>query len=1111
MAYGFLEGALQRKSEFDERKKQENAAKNLVKKVDIGLNKGKSWESISKDTGVPLSLVKQYSEQTRPGYGIKKPESNVIGDFGKSLVEGATSQYRRIGEGTAEVVNELSGNAQRERDVQAASDADTIKTIRSLGEKIKASTSEEEKQRYRQALSKIVKIDDKQSSDFIKRQEQIAERTDPAKGAGAVALVGLDALTAGTLGTAAKGATGLKIASKGGNIGKNVAVGGSLGGSYGALGTLENQGSDASVSDYALNTALGTGIGAALPGVIPGAKKVFRTIRESRVGENVASSEISKKIQNMTDNFVSKVVDDTNYIKKPFKGLTNSDTGRKITDEIEGLVTNVRQFAGKSQQRLQNNQAYQQLGELIQSTGKGQQRKKAYKDIGDFISRKQDAINHNKLIESGQREGALAKIPIGNSQQEQAYNLLNRATKDDVQYLFNNGIIDEPKYRNWMADEDYTRVQREVQDDLQQGINGSRLTSGTPVTSQKLKGSTAKQLDPFAAYEDWQRRITLDVERNNLSRYLRDQSLKYGKANQVETTSTGIDRIRQLYGEEGVRQKTLPVFEKGIKELYTIDPRAAQQLAKSSDLELKTIADWVLFPSRVLRGGATSLNLAFAVPNFVRDQISSGVLSKNIMATHNPIAFWAGFKESVLKPTGRATVGRIPGIKGEVFEPSPLFKEYLSRNQNMTKVDLARNLKDATRQAQENLGIRGESILRKYENIISASEKLTRYQNFFGTYKNALKKGIDPENAINIANEAARNNSINFSNRGEIGTFMKIFNPYFNASVQGSRTLAKSLKERPIGTGMKIGSNILSPVAVSTYYNLSDPERAEIYANIPERERGSNIIMVLDGDRGYVKVPLPPGMKEFANPLRNFVESEFLGDRQSLLETAKNIFIDPFSPIGTTANEVISQAVPQAIKPIGEIAINRDIYTGRDIIPEQLKDKSKSEQVYKNTPQIYKDIGKELDISPLQVRKVITGYGAGGLEGALVSIDQLRGTNTGKRSLVEQIVSRFTGKVSKDTGEVKSKFFESYQPLKSNKSDTSERITKLVRSDKLSQADKLAVNFNKKIDEEKKRLKKTYGRFESNLSPLYERLDNLKFSVEDGELTQSSIRSRLRD
>lgn len=46
--------------------------------VDKGLDAGKSWEDISRDTGVSLDRVREYSQRTRPEYGIKRRETPAL-------------------------------------------------------------------------------------------------------------------------------------------------------------------------------------------------------------------------------------------------------------------------------------------------------------------------------------------------------------------------------------------------------------------------------------------------------------------------------------------------------------------------------------------------------------------------------------------------------------------------------------------------------------------------------------------------------------------------------------------------------------------------------------------------------------------------------------------------------------------------------------------------------------------------------------------------------------------------------------------------------------------------------------------------------------------------
>lgn len=74
------------------------------KQIDDLLNKGLSFEDISKQTGADLQRVRQYAEFTRPGYGIKQEgPSNlekagaVVSSFARGAVEGLTGLARETG------------------------------------------------------------------------------------------------------------------------------------------------------------------------------------------------------------------------------------------------------------------------------------------------------------------------------------------------------------------------------------------------------------------------------------------------------------------------------------------------------------------------------------------------------------------------------------------------------------------------------------------------------------------------------------------------------------------------------------------------------------------------------------------------------------------------------------------------------------------------------------------------------------------------------------------------------------------------------------------------------------------------------------------------------
>lgn len=348
MAYGFLEGALQRKSEFDERKKQENAAKNLVKKVDIGLNKGKSWESISKDTGVPLSLVKQYSEQTRPGYGIKKPEDNrnLLQKTGDFLEESNKAFMGSALGGLADATTFATGKLTGVSDKDIAAAQKDVRSSIGVGDS--------------QGLTPLEKFG--KTPEQI-RQEIIKNRTDFASRAGRVvgAGQGIIADVATTIAPAAaaeKVLRGTQIANRFLQGGKLAKVAGEAGISVGSgaaatAASILKDPTQLTAENVGTNTAIDAALGAATPfiapaikavrgigkkGVADGAETLSKAAQESKAykaykdAENSIGSFKVSKLQKVMDTVRREAFDRNNYFVRADR-FEVKQAGRSLDDQ----------------------------------------------------------------------------------------------------------------------------------------------------------------------------------------------------------------------------------------------------------------------------------------------------------------------------------------------------------------------------------------------------------------------------------------------------------------------------------------------------------------------------------------------------------------------------------------------------------------------------------------------------------------------------------------------------------------------------------------------------------------------------------------------------------
>lgn len=218
------------------------------------------------------------------------------GDFLKGAGKAIADPFTRIGKGTANVIGEITGENQRHRDnLQSRAD----QTQEALLEQIKLSKDPNRTEEQREASRNLVKQYTKEQNDIYAEQrgesDRVIEENDPTKAAGAIASIGLDVATAGTLSTATKAAktaqaltTGQKVA----KTAKAVGSGAAIGAGYGTSGALMDKGSDVNAGDIAQGALIGGALGGAAPlavkGAIAGAKALRGTSKSSKLASQTA-------------------------------------------------------------------------------------------------------------------------------------------------------------------------------------------------------------------------------------------------------------------------------------------------------------------------------------------------------------------------------------------------------------------------------------------------------------------------------------------------------------------------------------------------------------------------------------------------------------------------------------------------------------------------------------------------------------------------------------------------------------------------------------------------------------------------------------------------------
>lgn len=200
-------------------------------------------------------------------------------------------------------------------------------------------------------------------------------------------------------------------------------------------------------------------------------------------------------------------------------------------------------------------------------------------------------------------------------------------------------------------------------------------------------------------------------------------------------------------------------------------------------------------------------------------------------------------------------------------------------------------------------------------------------------YKNAREAGATKEQAASIA----KNLTVNFNRRGQMGPAINAAYLFFNASMQGTArifTAMKSPRVRKLLAGVVVGGFLIE--LLNAFMSGTDDDGESYYDKISDFDKSRNIIIMMPGGAGeHIKIPMPYGYNVFANAGRTIAEvARRGGDRWQ--ESGANFLssvADAFNPIGGT-DSILKLIAPTVIDPIVDLEQNSD-YSGRPIMPEQ--------------------------------------------------------------------------------------------------------------------------------------------------------------------------------
>ena len=406
------------------------------------------------------------------------------------------------------------------------------------------------------------------------------------------------------------------------------------------------------------------------------------------------------------------------------------------------------------------------------------------------------------------------------------------------------------------------------------------------------------------------------------------------------------------------------------KYIRFVDPSYAGAL-KNMTIPRTTLLTRILrAPNNWLRRSFTTLNPEFVISNFARDiqsalfsaaaeaDIQGGqILGKKVMG--DMVKLVGPSLKAIMKETNPDSLGRL-------LKENPLLAKYYQEFKDdggktgwgyvKPLADIAAELERDTSgksKAREILGKVKENTIDVVEGINEAFEDSIR----LSSYVAAREAGVSRQDAAVFA----KNITVNFNKHGEYGQIANSLYLFFNASVQGSARVIRSLgfkapnsqtellrkqgflgkaqdyKNRiSAGQKMAAGLTIFSAMLAMIGRGMSDEDEDGVlyWDKIPAYVKERNLVFMFDG-KNYFKIPLPYGFNIFANLGTAAVDTAAGGKEvdESMLFLANSI-MSSFSPISFGQSKDLftyatKAAIPTAFKPLFETVLNETYFGGR--------------------------------------------------------------------------------------------------------------------------------------------------------------------------------------
>lgn len=426
--------------------------------------------------------------------------------------------------------------------------------------------------------------------------------------------------------------------------------------------------------------------------------------------------------------------------------------------------------------------------------------------------------------------------------------------------------------------------------------------------------------------------------------------------------------VKTIFDQMGLRDESVLAITKedgSIVYVHIADNDLARVMKNLNPMKHGRVFQTLAWTSRFLSTINTSLNPEFIVTNLTRD-IQTALI-------HLAGEQSAKMAKDVVKGVPGAMGGIMSSLRGQgTREWSLWYERFRKAGGQVSFMDL-RGMEDWQNRIKKMAGPDGaikatkenvDKVLQVVADMNTMVENAVRLSAFRVARESG---GMTEEEAASLA----KNLTVNFNRKGELGPAMNALYMFANAGVQGSARIIHSLATSRT-TRRMMGATIVMAIGLAEFSRMTggeDDDGEDRWDKVEDYVKQNNLVFLSpDGDRYTIR--LPYGYNTFvalgytiSDMMHNIKDGRGRGmDFMEAFNFMTSAILNSFNPLGGD-DGLIKTLSPTLTDPLIEIATNEN-FMGRNIYPENLPfgpQKPDSQLYFRSASEVSKQVAEGLN------------------------------------------------------------------------------------------------------------------------------------------------------